>query len=105
MKVTWSDIPRQDQNGIIRGFKIVFFNVDFGSVLENMTVQPTVKEREYYNLSIYNTYGVQIRGFTIIGDGPANNLTEARTEESGKLMQNYFSGRALNQISKHLKTE
>lgn len=95
MKVTWSSIPYNDRNGIIRGYTVEFFDMDFGYLVENVTVLPTVHEREYHNLSIYNLYGVQIRGFTVIGDGPTNNLnvTVARTEESGESMNNITEDR------------
>ncbi|XP_031569306.1 protein sidekick-2-like [Actinia tenebrosa] len=84
MKVTWSSIPYNDRNGVILGYKIEFFDMYFGYLVENVTVPSIVREKEYHNLSIYNLYGVQVKGFTIIGDGPRNDLSEtvARTEES-----------------------
>ena len=100
IKIVWSDIVKQHQNGIIRGFRIRYYERDEGpSTARILTVDlpgRNTRERravevkydfhsqEIQGLNKFTEYVVQILGYTT-RDGNYSDPIYVRTGEDGKI--------------------
>ena len=80
IRVTWNEIVKKDQNGVIQGY-IVAYNVK-GQPTQlslNTTETSTVIE----GLKPYTSYCIRVRGYTKIGPSAWSNCTTEMTLQSG----------------------
>ena len=97
--VTWSQVPYEDRNGVIRGFVIAYWLVDdpsnvqyvnMSSSTSGVSVHKRRRKRASHNsfehtltgLRIWTHYHVKIAAFTI-SRGPFSEPYMARTDEGG----------------------
>lgn len=89
--VRWSPVPRSHQNGIIRGYKILYKEssdrrIFRRGVMSNYIIK-TVKAgtiaTELQNLTKYTLYEVAILAFTSKGDGVMSPVVTLSTAEDG----------------------
>lgn len=93
--VRWGDIPVQDQNGLIEGYKVCYAGVtppprteqkkiECQAIPSNLTHTITLTE-----LRKYVVYQIQVLGYTRLGDGALSDPpVTIRTYEDSKY--NYF---------------
>ena len=82
IRVTWNEIVKEDQNGIILGY-IVECNVK-GQPTQlslNTTETSTVIE----GLKPYTSYCIRVQGYTKIGTSAWSNCTTVMTLQSGEV--------------------
>ena len=84
LNASWHYVTLIHQNGIILGYRVRFQQEDGGPLLWNMTVGPDVHHFLFSDLLIFQSYSIQMKAFTIKGDGPWNNKTYQLTDESSK---------------------
>ena len=66
--VRWGDIPLEDHNGILEGYKVYYgskhIKFQYQDVQSNLTHTTTLTE-----LNKYTSYHIQVLGYTRVGDG------------------------------------
>lgn len=93
--VTWGDIPREHQNGLIEGYKVCYGSGTAVSrsipeckvIASNSSFTATLTE-----LRKFVVYHVQVLAYTRLGDGiPSSPPVSVQTFEDSKYFQDYFS--------------
>ena len=80
IRVTWNEIVKKDQNGIIRVYTVAYKMEGQPTQLSlNTTETSTVIE----GLKPYTSYCIRVRGYTKIGSSPWSPCTTERTLQSG----------------------
>lgn len=76
--MTWGRIPSDKVNGVLRGYRLIYYLSYVSDVAIGGEIETTVKEFDintfHYkvkNLSSYQTYNVSVTAFTNAGNGPA----------------------------------
>jgi hypothetical protein len=92
--VSWDPVPKIYRNGIIIGYKVVYYSLNITSafrVYHNLTVPSTKRTVDIFGLKQANLYCVQIHAFTRIGDGTISSCVTIGTPKQGKLVFGFFS--------------
>ena len=80
IRVTWNEIVKKDQNGIILVYTVAYKMEGQPTQLSlNTTETSTVIE----GLKPYTSYCIRVRGYTKIGPSPWSPCTTERTLQSG----------------------
>uniref|UniRef100_T1IIC3 Down syndrome cell adhesion molecule n=1 Tax=Strigamia maritima TaxID=126957 RepID=T1IIC3_STRMM len=84
--VTWSPPPVNSQNGIIRGYKLLYTASDDDitkdyNLQQTAVIQPATTKANLHSLEKYTNYSIQVLGFTRMGDGVASAPVYCRTNE------------------------
>ena len=80
IRVTWNEIVKKDQNGIILVYTVAYKMEGQPTQLSlNTTETSTVIE----GLKPYTSYCIRVRGYTKIGSSPWSPCTTERTLQSG----------------------
>ena len=76
--VTWGKMPSDKVNGVLRGYRLIYYLSYVSDVAIGGEIETIVKEFDintFYhkvkNLSSYQTYNVSVTAFTNAGNGPA----------------------------------
>lgn len=82
MHLKWAPIPQQYVNGILRGYKVIFFRLPSNRDRRILSVNALTLSVEVPGLRRNTTYGVQLVGFTRVRGiirngkrGPVHNIT------------------------------
>ena len=84
--VMWDEVPAEQQNGIITGYRITYHSQtenDNGSVL----VGASDRQMELTSLKVYVNYNITVFASTVKGYGPASVPIVVRTDQDSE----YFS--------------
>ena len=79
--VTWSPPPKDDQNGVIRGYNISYFVVG-DELSTTMSTSETTTTINITGLAIYTEYSISVAAYTVIDTGPYDTVV-TRTDSSG----------------------
>uniref|UniRef100_A0A4W5RQS4 Sidekick cell adhesion molecule 2 n=1 Tax=Hucho hucho TaxID=62062 RepID=A0A4W5RQS4_9TELE len=79
--VRWFEVPEQDRNGLILGYKVLYREKDSDSSLQLWTIEGNASHSvQLTGLGKYVLYEIQVLAFTRIGDGmPSSPLILERT--------------------------
>ncbi|XP_064858601.1 protein sidekick-2 isoform X7 [Oncorhynchus nerka] len=79
--VRWFEVPEQDRNGLILGYKVLYKEKDSDSSLQLWTIEGNASHSvQLTGLGKYVLYEIQVLAFTRIGDGmPSSPLILERT--------------------------
>ena len=84
IKVTWAPVKFQDQNGIIKGYKVIY------RALPNGTNVTKVVDAENVltigGLNEFTNYSIRVLAFTAVGDGPLSVAQVKQTLEDSKFV-------------------
>ena len=83
IKVQWDEIPKNDKNGIIKGYKITYKDWRSG-VEKTQTVGAPYREVELEGLNEFTKYNISLLAFTVKGDGPQSSTITVSTDEDSK---------------------
>ena len=95
IKVTWTAVKVDDQNGIIKGYKVIYQALSDGKkdiVFLNISVEKQNAEQSLMlkELNEFTNYSIRVLAFTAVGDGPLSVAQFKQTLEAGKLYQFFF---------------
>ena len=79
----WTEVPPQQQNGIITGYTITYMSQtenDNG----NVAVNGSVRQIKLTSLKEYVNYNITVFASTVKGDGPASDTIVVRTDQDSK---------------------
>ncbi|KAA0704197.1 Down syndrome cell adhesion molecule -like protein [Triplophysa tibetana] len=82
ISLSWQTPPREALNGVLQGFRIIYWaNLPDGELgeIRNVTTQKTPLELE--GLEKYTNYSIQVLAFTRAGDGVRSDQVYIRTKE------------------------
>ena len=84
IKVTWAPVKFEDQNGIIKGYKVIYRALPNG---QNVTkVVNTENALTIGGLNEFTNYSIRVLAFTAIGDGPLSVAQVKQTLEDSKFV-------------------
>ena len=82
IKVTWAPVKFEDQNGIIKGYKVIYRALPNG---QNVTkVVDTENALTIGGLNEFTNYSIRVLAFTAVGDGPLSVTQVKQTLEDSK---------------------
>ena len=80
--VTWGEIIKEKQNGVIQEYRITYIATDGSSWSEQTeTVNVSVQEIQIENLRVFTEYKITVRGRTIAGFGEGSDVFQKTLEE------------------------
>ena len=90
VRITWGPVPTDDQNGIIRGYKVNYRALPNGHILTEFLNISSEEQNESGTkilkaLDEFTNYSIIVLAFTIVGDGPPSDAKFVQTLEAGKL--------------------
>ena len=89
IRVSWSEVPAIDRNGIITQYEIVYDPLEtFGGKI-NITsciVNATSSQFTLRNLEENVVYNISIRAYTAVGGGVFSSVISLRTLEDGNAL-------------------
>ncbi|KAG8136504.1 hypothetical protein E2320_005077 [Naja naja] len=84
ISITWSTLAKDALNGILQGFRVIYWanllDGELGEIKNVTTVQPSL---ELDGLEKYTNYSIQVLAFTRAGDGVRSEQIFTRTKEDG----------------------
>ena len=80
--ITWDDVPAEDQNGIITGYK-VYIRKEGSSGTWHVD-QTSSKQLSKSGLDLWTIYDIKISAKTSVGEGVKSSIVKLRTDEGGK---------------------
>nr|XP_033775126.1 Down syndrome cell adhesion molecule-like protein 1 isoform X2 [Geotrypetes seraphini] len=80
--ISWSEPPRSTLNGVLKGYRVIYWSVypdgEWGA-LQNLTTTP--ERVELKGLEKFTNYSVQVLAFTQAGDGVRSSVLYLQTKE------------------------
>ena len=80
IRVTWNEIVKKDQNGIILVYTVAY---KMGGQPTQLSLNTTQTSTVIEGLKPYTSYCIRVRGYTKIGPSPWSPCTTERTLQSG----------------------
>ena len=77
----WTEVPPQQQNGIITGYTITYQSQTEN---DNVQVNASVRRRELTNLKKWVNYNITVFASAVKRDGPATAPIIVRTDQDSK---------------------
>ncbi|KAI5693336.1 hypothetical protein M8J75_013991 [Diaphorina citri] len=82
LKITWETVPNEARNGIIQGYKVVYYPAeDWYESLESDTKVTSSLSASLQGLGKFTNYSIQVMAFTQAGDGTLSDVIFCRTLE------------------------
>jgi len=81
IRVKWSEINKKDQNGIILGYNVSYYERD---QLNEFSKQTTETNTIISGLNPFTDYCIKVTGRTKVGASPPGNCFYVKTSDSGK---------------------
>uniref|UniRef100_A0A8C9VN77 DS cell adhesion molecule like 1 n=1 Tax=Scleropages formosus TaxID=113540 RepID=A0A8C9VN77_SCLFO len=80
--ITWSEPPRMTLNGVLKGYRVVFWSLfPDGEWGEMQNITTTREQVELKGLEKFTNYSVQVLAYTQAGDGVRSNVLRIKTRE------------------------
>ncbi|XP_070621494.1 cell adhesion molecule DSCAML1 isoform X2 [Erythrolamprus reginae] len=80
--ISWSEPPRSTLNGILKGYRVIFWSLYMDGEWGEMQNVTTTRERaELRGLDKFTNYSVQVLAYTQAGDGVRSNVLHIQTKE------------------------
>uniref|UniRef100_A0A671SQ82 Protein sidekick-1-like n=1 Tax=Sinocyclocheilus anshuiensis TaxID=1608454 RepID=A0A671SQ82_9TELE len=92
LEVQWEVPPAETQNGIIQGYKILYWEMDSQNETERVKIlfRPETNMR-LKNLTSYTYYMVKLSAFNAAGDGPFSEPRRGRTLQAAPSAPSFIS--------------
>uniref|UniRef100_A0A8C2J0A8 Sidekick cell adhesion molecule 1a n=1 Tax=Cyprinus carpio TaxID=7962 RepID=A0A8C2J0A8_CYPCA len=92
LEVQWEPPPAETQNGIIQGYKILYWEMDNQNETERVKIlfRPETNMR-LKNLTSYTYYMVKLSAFNAAGDGPFSEPRRGRTLQAAPSTPSFIS--------------
>lgn len=83
--VSWEEVPRIHQNGIIKTYEVLYEPQEtFGGTITSVMLNSTNRSIVLSGLQEFVTYNISISAYTSVGSGPYSDVMPVRTFENGK---------------------
>ncbi|XP_061448797.1 cell adhesion molecule DSCAML1 isoform X3 [Rhineura floridana] len=80
--ISWSEPPRSTLNGVLKGYRVVFWSLYTDGEWGEMQNITTARERaELRGMEKFTNYSVQVLAYTQAGDGVRSNVLHIQTKE------------------------
>uniref|UniRef100_H3BG57 Down syndrome cell adhesion molecule like 1 n=1 Tax=Latimeria chalumnae TaxID=7897 RepID=H3BG57_LATCH len=80
--LSWSEPPRSTLNGVLKGYRVIFWSIYLDGEWGEMQNITTLKERvELKGLEKFTNYSVQVLAYTQAGDGVRSSVLYIQTKE------------------------
>ena len=80
--VKWDDVKPEEQNGIILGYKVIYWK---DLIKRTVRVSDSnTREVEIIRLEYLTNYKVEVSAYTSVGDGPKSSVLNVTTDETSK---------------------
>ncbi|XP_035240186.1 Down syndrome cell adhesion molecule-like protein 1 homolog [Anguilla anguilla] len=80
--ITWSEPPRMTLNGVLKGYRVVFWSLfPDGEWGEMQNITTSREQVELKGLEKFTNYSVQVLAYTQAGDGVRSNVLYIQTRE------------------------
>ncbi|KAK9394901.1 Down syndrome cell adhesion molecule-like 1 [Crotalus adamanteus] len=80
--ISWSEPPRSTLNGILKGYRVIFWSLYMDGEWGEMQNVTTSRERaELRGMEKFTNYSVQVLAYTQAGDGVRSNVLHIQTKE------------------------
>uniref|UniRef100_A0A8C1X1H9 Down syndrome cell adhesion molecule like 1 n=1 Tax=Cyprinus carpio TaxID=7962 RepID=A0A8C1X1H9_CYPCA len=80
--ITWSEPPRMTLNGVLKGYRVVFWSLyPDGEWGEMQNITTTREQVELKGLEKFTNYSIQVLAYTQAGDGVRSNVLYIQTRE------------------------
>ncbi|XP_029107389.1 Down syndrome cell adhesion molecule-like protein 1 homolog isoform X2 [Scleropages formosus] len=80
--ITWSEPPRMTLNGVLKGYRVVYWSLfPDGEWGEMQNITTTREQVELKGLEKFTNYSVQVLAYTQAGDGVRSNVLYIETRE------------------------
>ncbi|XP_033027489.1 Down syndrome cell adhesion molecule-like protein 1 isoform X1 [Lacerta agilis] len=80
--ISWSEPPRSTLNGVLKGYRVIFWSLYMDGEWGEMQNITTVRERaELRGMEKFTNYSVQVLAYTQAGDGVRSNVLHIQTKE------------------------
>ncbi|KAJ8256521.1 hypothetical protein COCON_G00186730 [Conger conger] len=80
--ITWSEPPRMTLNGVLKGYRVVFWSLfPDGEWGEMQNITTSREQVDLKGLEKFTNYSVQVLAFTQAGDGVRSNVLYIQTRE------------------------
>ncbi|XP_063167095.1 cell adhesion molecule DSCAML1 [Candoia aspera] len=80
--ISWSEPPRSTLNGILKGYRVIFWSLYMDGEWGEMQNVTTTRERaELRGMEKFTNYSVQVLAYTQAGDGVRSNVLHIQTKE------------------------
>ena len=81
--VQLDEVPENDKNGIIKGYKITYKDWRTG-VEKTQTIDAPTRQVDLTELNKFTKYNISVLAFTVKGDGPPSSTITVTTDEDSK---------------------
>ena len=81
--VQWDEVPENDKNGIIKGYKITYKDWRTGGE-KTQTVDAPTRQVNLTGLNEFTKYNISVLAFTVKGDGRLSSAITVTTAEDSK---------------------
>lgn len=81
--VTWDKVRSDERNGIILGYKVIYWTGSEDKNTVNVS-DSSAREIEISGLWFLTEYKVEVLAYTKVGDGPRSAVVTVTTDESSK---------------------
>ena len=90
ISVSWAPVVKQDRNGIIKGYEIIYQALPDGRNMSKVINisredQETEQDTTLDGLNQFTNYSIRALAFTSEGNGPFSDALVVQTQEDGKL--------------------
>uniref|UniRef100_A0AAY4CS75 Down syndrome cell adhesion molecule like 1 n=1 Tax=Denticeps clupeoides TaxID=299321 RepID=A0AAY4CS75_9TELE len=80
--ITWSEPPRMTLNGVLKGYRVVFWSLlPDGEWGEMQNITTTREQVDLKGLEKFTNYSIQVLAYTQAGDGVRSNVLYIQTRE------------------------
>lgn len=83
IQLFWAPVPADKVNGIVMGYKVFYQKAQGSRAVQYKSFNSSTFQGVIDGLSPFTIYNLDVRAFTIQGDGPPSPFITVQTEEEG----------------------
>lgn len=83
--VTWNEVPKRDQNGVIVNYTVSYHSVTPGTLVEEKLIIASSRFATLTNLTRNTTYSITVMASNQIGTGPPSSPVFVNTSDGSKI--------------------
>ena len=88
--VDWSEIPEQNRNGKIKGYRVMYKASDEATT-KMLNVSYVNTDKTITGLRTFTSYCIKVVGYTDVGDSPPGSCTYIKTGDKGSVQYSMCS--------------
>ena len=88
MLVDWDEVPEEQRNGEIQGYRVLY--KDSNGAEKKIKVDALTKQTSLTGLKKSTVYNIKVLAFNSVGDGPATPSISVTTSEDSKCKRGFY---------------